>query len=170
MNWILGIALFLICIFLISHLLKKRKQRRQDKAMNEGWGQPKTDAYFNMYHISRYFENKREKASCYQVIETETCNDLDLDAVFKKIDRTSSKIGQQYLYYKLRVIQPLERVKRFAALSGIFEEDTLTRTLFQQELLKLNDVKAYSLEELTHFDTVEKPKILNWTCNKKVDN
>lgn len=160
MNWILGIALFLTCVFLINHLLNKRKQKRQNRKIKEEWGKPKSDVYLNMHAISGYFRNKREHSNAYQIMEDDVCNDLDLDAIFKQIDRTSSKIGQQYLYYKLRVIQPQERVKRFAALSGIFDEDTPTRTAFQRELLKLNDVKAYSLEELTHFNPIEKPRAL----------
>lgn len=98
MNWILGIALFLTCVFLINHLLNKRKQKRQNRKIKDEWGKPKSDAYFNMHAISGYFRNKREHSTAYQVIEDDVCNDLDLDAVFEQIDRTSSKIGQQYLF------------------------------------------------------------------------
>jgi len=99
MNWILGIALFLTCVFLINHFLNKRRQLRENKQITDEWGKPKTAYYYNMHQISRYFENRSEYIKAYQIIEDATCNDLDFDAVFKFMDRTSSKIGQQYFYF-----------------------------------------------------------------------
>ena len=46
---------------------------------------------------SRYFYNVSSEESFFQTIDAETTADLDLNAVFERIDRTASKPGQQYL-------------------------------------------------------------------------
>ena len=51
---------------------------------------------------SRYFYNVSSEESFFQTIDAETTADLDLNAVFERIDRTASKPGQQYLYARLR--------------------------------------------------------------------
>ena len=58
-------------------------------------------SYFNFELINRFFENHGSSEKVYQKISDNTWNDLDLNEVFKFIDRTTSKIGQQYLYFKL---------------------------------------------------------------------
>ena len=47
--------------------------------------------------ISRYFYNCPAEDTCH-TIDAETTADLDLNAVFERIDRTTSKVGQQCLY------------------------------------------------------------------------
>ncbi|WP_031426479.1 MutS-related protein [Flavimarina sp. Hel_I_48] len=159
MNLILVTALIVVCVLLCTHLLRKKKLSKRYKAIKEGWGRPKETSYLNMLSIRRYFDRRTVVNNVYQVIDDDTCNDLDFDQVFERMDHTSSKIGQQYLYYKLRVVQPKKDLTRFAALSSIFDENVETRTLFQRELSALNKVKDYKLEELTHLNIPKEPKI-----------
>ena len=48
--------------------------------------------------ITKYFEKHRTETD----IDDITCNDLDLDAVFDRINKTSSSLGEEMLYYILR--------------------------------------------------------------------
>lgn len=62
---------------------------------------------------SRYFYNVSSEESSFQTIDAETTADLDLNAVFERIDRTASKPGQQYLYARLRTLRGTEEVQEF---------------------------------------------------------
>ena len=72
------------------------------------------------------------------------------------IDRTTSKVGQQYLYYKLRTITDISELKRFGKLTELFKSDETLRFNSQLELTKLSSNKAYYLEEIFHSQNVAK--------------
>ena len=73
--------------------------------------------------ISRYFYNcPAEDAS--HTIDAETTADLDLNAVFERIDRTASKPGQQYLYARLRTLRGTEEVQEFGRRTDHFAGNT----------------------------------------------
>ena len=71
--------------------IKKSKQR-----LNRSFGEIKNDPFY-FYSIERYFRNKDHKGA-FQILSDKTCNDLDFNELFMFVDRTSSKIGQQFLY------------------------------------------------------------------------
>jgi len=85
-------------------------------------------------------------------------NDIDLDDVFMYIDRTSSKIGQQYLYYKLRNYKPDKQIRR---LKKVFYTNPNLRQNIQIQFSGLNHRKAFELEKLFHTDFV-KPKFARY--------
>ena len=58
---------------------------------------------FDLAKIKWYFENN-DASRAYQVLTEQTCTDLDFDEFFVHINRTSSCVGQQYLYDSLRRI------------------------------------------------------------------
>src|SRR5450759_48851 len=58
---------------------------------------------FNFESIERYFR-KKDQTDAFQVLSDKTCNDLDFNELFMFVDRTTSKVGQQFLYYTLRTI------------------------------------------------------------------
>lgn len=87
-------------------------------------------------------------------------NDLDLEELFKFLDRTSSKIGQQYLYYKIRTIKTIEKLKNFSKLNQLFLTNDKLRLESQVILSKLNSENAYDLEKLIHDEPIKKPKYL----------
>ena len=59
----------------------------------------KTD-YFDFDLISKYFYNINNSKSKHHTITDKIRDDLDIDELFIRIDRTSSKIGQHFLYNK----------------------------------------------------------------------
>jgi hypothetical protein len=58
---------------------------------------------FELDKIKWYFENNQANRA-YQVLTEQTCTDLDFDEFFLYINSTSSCVGQQYLYDRLRRI------------------------------------------------------------------
>ena len=148
MNWILGFILILIVIYLIGLQLNKSKNKSSRKALIENWGKSKNENYFDFDLISQFFTNHRSFEKVFQIISDNTWIDLDMDEVFKFLDRTTSKIGQQYLYYKLRTIKDISDLKRFGKLTDLFSSNQSLRLKSQLELSKLSSNKAYYLEEL----------------------
>ncbi|MFT5749917.1 MAG: hypothetical protein ACI93S_001190, partial [Ancylomarina sp.] len=80
------------------------RKRKYNEAFLNSFGKIKEDA-FNFDLVEKYFRNKKHENS-FQVLSDKTCQDLDFDELFMFLDRTQSKVGQQYLYNKLRNIPP----------------------------------------------------------------
>lgn len=160
MNWIIGVSFLLVLLFLINNYYRKRRLKNLKIKLAENWAKSKGKEHFNFYSIKQYFENNSNKNKAYHRINERTASDLDLDELFKFIDRTSSKIGQQYLYFKLRTIDTVEKLKDFDALGKLFLNNETLRLKSQLILSKLNSENAYDLEKLINDKPIEKPKYL----------
>jgi len=160
MNWIIGSLLTLTTIYIrINHLKKKRLLILRKKILNN-WGQPKNETHFNFNSISKYFINNTHKNNAFHVITEKTQLDLDINELFKFVDRTSSKIGQQYLYYKIRTIDSIENLLQFDSLTECFQQNKTLRIDSQLHLSELNTTNAYDLEDLLNGLQVKKSKIV----------
>lgn len=158
MNWILGLLVVLILIFLYNNYSKKKRFKKLKESLVQNWGKSREDSYFNFYVIGRYFENNNHKTAAFHIISDKIKDDLDIDAVFKFIDRTTSKIGQQYLYFKLRTIGTVENLLQFNSLTNLFETNKELCINCQLYLSKLNTNNAYYFEELINGKQIDKPK------------
>ena len=162
MNWILGITSVLVLIFLLNNYYRKKRFKNLKINLLKNWGKQKENEYFNFYIIKQYFENNFHKNHSYHKISERTSVDLDIDELFKFIDRTSSKIGQQYLYFKIRTIETVEKLKKFDSLSKLFLNNEKLRVNSQLILSKLNSQNSYDLEKLINDKPIEKPKYLKF--------
>ena len=160
MNWILAIVSFLVLIILINNYYGKKRFKRLKAQLIQNWGKTKEKNYFNFYAIKQYFENNIHKNTGFHQISERTAIDLDIDQLFKFIDRTSSKIGQQYLYYKIRTIDTVEKLKKFDSLTKLFLKNDNLRLKNQLVLSKLNSHNSYDLEKLINDKPIEKPNYL----------
>lgn len=159
MNWILGVILIFIFIFL---LINYRKKKARQKALNDlvsNWGKQKKDE-FHFGSIEKYFKNNNHKKDTFHIISDRCATDIDINETFKIVDRTCSKIGQQYLYYKLRTIENKSKLIKFSRLTHFFEENEILRLKVQLELTQINSNDSYYFEELVTSGPVEKPKII----------
>lgn len=114
--------------------------------------------HFNFDLIEKYFHNKVHKDS-FQVISDRTCNDLDFQELFMFLDRTCSKVGQQYLYNKLRAIPAgLNHIEVKEKIIRQFsnDEDFRIKTQLQLDQLKKND--AYYISSLFQDSHLKPPK------------
>ncbi len=99
-------------------MINNRKSKKKEKLLSE-FGNLKDDN-FDFELIETYFRNK-EHTNDFQVLSDKTCNDLDFKELFRFIDRTNSKIGQQFLYDKLRSIpSDAKDINRDEKLTGEF--------------------------------------------------
>ncbi|WP_036776245.1 MutS-related protein [Pontibacter actiniarum] len=161
--WILlpALALLSLLAFFLRYRGKAKKQQAEQE-ISAGWAKPKEGQYFNFHLIGRYFKNRtRLGAGYFQIISHQISEDLYLDEVFKYIDRTTSRIGQQYLYYKLRAVDSdIEKLKRFDRLVKAFLQHDAQRTQCQLLLKPLEKGDSYYFEEMLHGEPVQAPKWL----------
>jgi DNA mismatch repair ATPase MutS len=133
------------------------RKKENIETLLKAFGNLKEDS-FRFEQIENYFRRK-DHSSANQVLSDKTCNDLDFNEIFMFIDRTSSKIGQQYLFDKLRVI-PNDTLEIVADENLIreFTNNPDLRVYIQRLLGKLNTKEAFYITELFQEDHIEQPK------------
>jgi hypothetical protein len=108
--------------------------------------------------IEKYFL-KSSKDGLLQTISDRTCQDLDLEEVFRYIDRTSSVVGQQFLYNQIRTIpSDSQRVDRMEYLIQMLNESTGTKSAVLKQLRGLASRDAYYISALLFENHMAKPR------------
>lgn len=129
--------------------------RKKEKKQPETRKQIK-DESFDFDLIASYFRSKNQDA-VFQTINSKTIHDIDLHEIFMFIDRTNSRIGQQFLLDKLFAVNtPLsfESQEKFIAY---FNENETVRMKVVQLLSGLNKQEAYYITDLFSGQYVQKP-------------
>ncbi|SEJ40461.1 MutS domain V [Dyadobacter koreensis] len=135
--------------------MSRRKQFDQLKA---DFGKIKTDT-FDFSKIERFFL-LGDKRKFYQVIQDRTFQDLDMGEVFMFIDRTISRIGQQFLYSVLRTIPGnSKRCDKFEEIINVLNANPEIRDQIMLELSLLTNKDAYYISSLFLENHIPKP---NW--------
>jgi len=137
-------------------MLRNRKKRIKEKLLSE-FGNLKTDS-FDFEYIESYFR-KKDHSAAFHTLSDKTCNDLDFQELFMFIDRTYSKVGQQYLYNKLRDI-PSDSTKNIKneRLLDEFTNNSDFRVSVQSQLSKLNDREVFYIATLFQDEILKPPK------------
>lgn len=133
-----------------------RKKKKAEKLL-DAFGKIKDDN-FNFEQIEGYFK-KKDRSGVLQVLNEKTCNDLDFNQLFMFIDRTNSKVGQSFLYNKLRTI-PF-RSSKTAVTEKLIEDFTLKvdfRLNVQNQLAELNEYEAFYISSLFQNEQIKPPK------------
>jgi hypothetical protein len=133
-----------------------KKNNNREKFLKE-FGKLKEDS-FVFEQIEKYFRNK-DNSSAFQILSDKTCNDLDFQELFMFFDRTTSKVGQQFLYNKLRCI-PKDLTKNIEdeKLIKHLSDETDFRTVIQSKLIKLDSNYAYYITTLFQDEHLKPPK------------
>lgn len=133
------------------------RRKKVEEGLLNSFGKPKEDS-FNFNYIGSYFRQK-DHSGAFQVLSDKTCNDLDLEEVFMYVDRTHSKVGQQYLYNRLRVI-PADSsgMEEKEQLIDTFTKDVSFQLKVQYLLSKLNNRNACYITSLFQDEYAKPPK------------
>jgi DNA mismatch repair ATPase MutS len=92
-------------------------------------------------------------------LSNKTCEDLDFEELFMFLDRTTSKVGQQYLYNRLRAIpNSINDKNKKEKLIAKFIEDSDFRIKAQLQLKKLNKTDAFYISSLFQEEHQKPPK------------
>lgn len=133
----------------------KSTKKKQAAFLANYFKHKKESFYFNS--INQYFL-KSNKDDAHQVISDKTSQDMDLDEVFMYIDRTTSKVGQQYLYHVIRTLPKNNKnCIRFENLIQLFKENTLLKESVLMQLNRLNQNEAYYVSSLFLEEHFQKP-------------
>lgn len=130
--------------------------RREDKVPIQ-FGELKNDS-FEFEQIEDYFQ-KRSKADAFHLLSYKTCNDLDFNALFMFLDRTNSRVGQQFLYSKLRSISNDRSAipQHEAIISRIAEDETFRSTILGL-LSRLKSIQAFYPTSLMFDEHLKPPR------------
>ncbi|HWC52710.1 MAG TPA: hypothetical protein VG676_03920, partial [Chitinophagaceae bacterium] len=146
MSYLIFSAIAAIFIILILLQINKRNGRKLLNTIRANWGKPKT-GYFHFERIEKFFEFVPDRS--FHQLSDQTIFDIDFYNIFTFIDRTTSKVGQQYLFKKLMSpSNAIEELKRFDATVNFFTANEALREEIQIELTKLGHSDAYSLSSL----------------------
>jgi DNA mismatch repair ATPase MutS len=150
---ILGVVI-IILVLLVIHYLNKRRTKNKLEQIRSEWSKPKTDS-FDFANIKRYAD--AVAASKFHRLTDQTIEDIDFYGVFAFIDRTTSKVGQQFLFRK--VIEPTKNNEnKSERLIELFGKEKGLREQIQLELLKLGHNDAYYISSLLTGELLKKPK------------
>ena len=153
---ILG-AIGIIVLVFVFYRNKEGNKKKQLEEIQSSWGKTKLDS-FDFNRISKYADTVNTDK--FHRLSDQTIEDIDFYGLFEFIDRSSSKVGQQYLFKKL--IEPTKNtIEPSESLIKIFTEDKQLRESIQLELSKLNNSGAYYITALLKNNLLEKPRWLN---------
>jgi len=131
--------------------------RKAQAKFAASFGKMKEDA-FRFDFIERYFGLK-DKSASFHSLSDKTCNDLDFKELFMFVDRTTSRVGQQYLYDRLRTVPGNgEELAGQEQLIHKIATDPELRVNLQLQLDKLGTDEAYYLTSLFHETYIAEPK------------
>lgn len=131
--------------------------KKKIERLKASFGEVK-DGPFDFEMIEKYFRDK-DFSEAFQILSDKTCNDLDFEELFGFLDRTNSRIGQQFLYNRLRTISSNSKnVERNEEIISRLSQDEALRVKIQRELALLNDFKGYYISSLFQEEHINPPK------------
>lgn len=126
----------------------KKRGRRSAEQFRRQFGAVPDVHYFpeDMTHIRAYFDFRRDTGRDGFLLDEITWNDLEGDAVFRRINPGLTTSGEQYLYYLLR--SPAQDEATWEArrsLIGLMGRDEGLRVKLQQILARLGRARRADL-------------------------
>jgi DNA mismatch repair ATPase MutS len=154
MVFVIILILFAV-VGVVNFVWRRRQQAALLRNLKASWGGPKIPpAKSELDRIALYDRLKHRDPG--NGLDDKTWTDLNLDLVFEYIDRTSSRMGQQFLFSLLRNPQLTEEpLLKFEKVINCFSNANLRESL-QMELRRLSHKDALFLpylflEELPSF-------------------
>lgn len=149
-SWVLVFAIALI--FVVSQLRNNR--RRAVEGIRAEWGRPRFRKH-KMDVIAGAHLSRVAMLPTAASLDNRTWNDLHMDDVFEAVDRTTSTLGQQALYHRLRTTPVADALDSFEALVTRMSEDAPARERAQLALTRLKDPYGYNLWWLSQREAIE---------------
>ncbi|MEJ1238818.1 hypothetical protein WBG78_11845 [Chryseolinea sp. T2] len=119
-----------------------RRKNALEKLRAE-WGRIK-DAPLNVYQVARYHARKEFDPGVH-VLSDKTISALDFSELFCFLDRTVSRVGQQWLFSRLASYGPNEDVAEFESTIAFAAANEQKKLTAQMALTRLQHENAYGL-------------------------
>ena len=159
---IVSILITLAILCLIAVFFFSNTKNKKDKILakiKEDWKDVKTDG-INIEKLEWYMPISVKDV---HEINEQTISDIDFHQLFAFIDRTISKIGQQFLFQKLKSPEKnIARLKDLDDRAVFFNDNAGIRENVQVVLSNLNHDDAYTIALLINQRFPSKPSWYNW--------
>lgn len=144
---------------MILQIMRRTRQKRISK-LRAGWGKEKLE-YFPFDKIEQY--HRLVDHTDVPAVSAQTQSDIDFQDLFVYLDRTTSKVGQQFLYDQLLTPSgDLGKLRVFHEQVEYFRSHMPEREAVQTILSGLSKDGAYTIAGLFTGDIFEKPHWYNW--------
>ena len=149
-----GVLLLLFAFMIGQEFLQIRKQEKQFvRSLREDYGKEKPKEYSleRFARLGSYLERHRQENQLDDI----TWNDLGMDDVFRRIDRTFSAAGEEYLYYTLRNTScGKEALEHLEEVVSFLEEQEETRVRVQLLMKRMGHLGKYSLYDYLYLPCI----------------
>lgn len=136
---------------------KKRILRR----VSESWGKEDASQDIEFSYLEKNFVRMMRKEDW--ILDDQTWNDLDMNKMFLKINRTYTNPGQQSLYNMSRILQFDEgELKRRDRIIRFFQMNREEREQIQCRLHYVSKDQMDSVAPILYKGVPEMPKIASW--------
>jgi hypothetical protein len=149
------ILLAAVTLLAVSAVVSSRNRRTRLARIGLDWGEPR-DRVRKIDAIADYYRSRTDSARAADFLDDRTWDDLNLDAVFQRLDRAESTLGQQVLYYRLRSAPVAANLHAFEALVTRMSTDVEARERARIALTRLQNPAGYDLWWLAQPDTLER--------------
>jgi DNA mismatch repair ATPase MutS len=155
MVYFLFFLLLLTILAMLSTRSFKAKQKKKLVELENRWGKSKTDD-FNFAYISMYANVQKENG--FHCLSEQTKNDIDFNDLFCVLDRTTSAVGQQFLFDALgKPTNDIVALSKFNERVDFFTRNETARQIAQQLLTGLGTNDAYFIAPLLSDNLPPKP-------------
>ena len=155
MVYFLFVLLLLTIIAMLSARSFKKKQKEKEEKLCSQWGKVKT-APFDFEKIALYAD--LNKGIHFHQLSAQTKTDIDFNDIFCLVDRTVSRVGQQFLYATLsNPTNDKVALHKQHEQAIFFSSNEALRIETQLQLSKLNDDAAYLITTLAEDHSFVKP-------------
>lgn len=136
---------------LLRNILFRKKQK-------EIYNGQRKDQLFDFDLIKSFFDNQN-KISPLQTIGERIILDLDIHKLFEYIDRTTSKIGQQYFYHKILTIDKKNDFSEQEEIISFYSKNSNETEKIKFLLSRLSSKESYFISNLIYDEYSKKPVI-----------
>lgn len=140
---LLIVALFVLVAFLLGLRDKMNARKVLIDKLKRGYGQEPKKKYKDddMDHVGGFY---RYHSDGFQIDDT-TWNDLNMDAVFKRLNYCLSAAGEEYLYYMLRTPKQEDDFETFEKQVSYFKDNDEDRRKIQLIFSEIGNNSRYSI-------------------------
>lgn len=117
--------------------------------------EPKQEIFH--FELIEYLFRKSSQSNNVQTIDNKTADDIDFDALFKYLDRTSSVVGQQYYFKTLLTINPSKDFSTQEKWIKRFNENKVFMNKISSILSILNTKETYYICNLFIDEYIKRP-------------
>ena len=164
-----GIVLFVVVLIFVKGMLDQKKAAKEylEEYKNEYGNRSYRDiSPDELLSTKAFFLRKTKEADNELIIDDITWNDLDMDLLFKRIDKTLSQPGTEVLYNMLRHPKPCDDVEKKEKLISYFQDNAEDRAKLIMILKNIGRMGKYSFSD--YVDSLDKCEQLNmfkhWFC------